>query len=133
MADGTGNVNDLLVVEDHPGDVRFIEEALRSSSLDPTVHSVPTRSEALDFVHHRGAYADAPEPDAVFLDWNLTRSTGEEVLASIKAVYPDLPVVVMTGSGPEMEHVRSTVPEADEFMEKPTDPEAYIEAISSLE
>lgn len=126
-------MDDLLVVEDHPGDVRFIEEAVRSSSLDLTVHSVPTRSEAFDFVHNRGAYADAPEPDAVFLDWDLTRSSGDEVLASIKAVYPDLPVVVMTGSGPEMEHVRSTVLDADAFMEKPTDPEAYIEAIASLE
>lgn len=132
MGDGRARDEDVLIVEDNPADVRFIEEAFEASELDPTVHSATASGEALDFVRRRGAYADAPSPDAILLDWHLSKTTGREVLEAAKAVDPPVPVVVMTGSKPELESLESSISEADRCIEKQTDPDAYVEIVRDV-
>lgn len=122
----------VLVVDDNPGDRRFIEEALGSSPLDLTVHTVNTRDEALGRVHQRTESGDRPKPDAILLDWNLSQATGEEVVTAAKSVDPSIPVLVMTGSKSEINDVKSTLSQADRHIEKPTEPEGYVEPLRSL-
>lgn len=69
VAGGSKTLQDLLVVEDNPGDIRLIEEVFEESSLGTTVHSVSTGEDALDFVNQYGEYEEAPRPDVVLLDW----------------------------------------------------------------
>jgi len=38
----------------------------------------------------------------------------------------------MTGSNPERRDLKSTMSQADRFLEKPTDPEGYVELLRSL-
>ncbi len=132
MVDGKEGADDVLLVDDNPGDRRFIEEALRDSPLDLVIHTVETRDEALDVVNRRGAYEDGPEPDVVLLDWNLSRETGREVVEAAKSGDASIPVLVMTGSNPEMTNVESYLSAEDMLIEKPTDPEGYIEPVRSL-
>lgn len=132
MGAGLGSDEDVLIVEDNPADVRFIEEAFDASELDPTVHSVAASGEALDFVRQRGAYADAPALDAIFLDWHLSKTTGREVLEAAKDIEPPVPVVVMTGSKPELDSLEPSISEADRCIEKQTDPDAYIEIVRDV-
>lgn len=123
---------DLLVVEDNPTDVRFIEEAFVAVSEELAIHIVHTVPDALDYVHARGEFADAPVPDVMFLDWHLTKETGAVVLEAAKSIDPAISVVVMTGSARHMELVEESVPEADVCIEKPTNPEVYVETLRSL-
>lgn len=132
MAGELEGLEAVLVVDDNPADIRFIEEAFDASELEPTVHSTTTKGEALAVLAQRDEYADAPEVDATFLDWHLSKTTGEEVLDAAKAVDPPVPVVVMTGSKSERDHLESSLPEADRCIEKRTDPEAYVEIIRDL-
>lgn len=125
-------IGDLLVVDDNPGDVRFIEEALDQSKLNPDVHSVTTSSEALAFLAQDPPNADAPHPDFVLLDWHLAETTADDVLRTVKRDHEDVPIVVMTGSKTEQESIDTTLAEADAVIEKPTDPDGYIEAIRSI-
>ena len=127
-----GGETDLLVVEDNPADVRLIEEVFSNSSLEVTVHSVSTSDAGLDFVQQRGNYADAPEPDLVFLDWNLEETIGEEVLTTLTTEYPHIPVVVLTGSKAALETTQSPPVKADLLTEKPADPDEYIEIVHSI-
>ncbi|WP_126662308.1 response regulator [Haloterrigena salifodinae] len=131
-SDSLGRVNDLLLVEDNPADIRFVEEAINNSSLDVTVHSVSTSAAGVDFIHQRGEYTDALEPDLVFLDWNLQRTTGREVLTAIEDDCSHIPIVILTGSKAKLEtdHLPST--KAELMKEKPTDPDGYIEIICSI-
>ena len=131
----SGDPMEILLVEDNPGDVRLTREAFREGRIDNTLHVVPDGTEALDFCHQRGAYADAPTPDLVLLDLNLPRMNGDEVLAELKAD-PDLrciPVIVLTGSAAEEDVVRSYELHANAYLTKPVDPAEFIDVVRSFE
>lgn len=132
MTADQGGGHDVLVVDDNPGDRRFIREALRGSRLDVIVHTVTTKDQALDMVNRRGEYADAPEPAAILLDWNLSRETGEEVLEAAKSGDSSTPVLVMTGTRSEINGVKSMLSQADTCIQKPSDPDGYVESLRSL-
>lgn len=125
-------LEDLLVVEDNPGDVRLIQEAFEDSALETTVHTVSTGEEALDFVNRRGEYEVVPRPDVILLDWSLPTMDGEAVLRELKTNFPGIPVVIMTGSNPLREAVESMTSLADAYLTKPTNPDAYTEILCSL-
>lgn len=130
MDDG-GNV-DILVVDDNPGDLRFIEEAFQAAAIDSTIYTTNTNDEALEFLSRCGEDDGTPSPVLVLLDWNLSKTTGEEVLEAAKSGDCQIPVIVMTGSHPETSALESTIEKADMVIEKPTDPDEYIEHVHSL-
>lgn len=125
-------IEHLLDIDDNPADIRFIEEAIDGSELHPTIHSTVTAETALEFVHQRGQYRGTPDPDVVLLDWNLSRTTGKEVLTATTSTCPATPVVVMTGSQAQAEELETSVSEADMYIQKPPEPEGYIEALRSV-
>lgn len=126
------DVEDVLLVEDNPGDIRLIREAFRESPLDPTIHATKTGDEAIDMLFRRGGHEDAPRPDLVLLDWRLSEQTGEPVVEAVKSGELSVPVVVMTGSKSGLGRVESSAPAADEYIEKPTDPQAFIDVLRSF-
>lgn len=128
---GIEGVEDVLIVEDNPGDIRLIEEAFAASSLDSTIHTAKTREGALDFLNQRGEYDEAPRPDLILLDWNLSQHTGQEVIQTAKAGNHAIPVVVMTESKQGLERVESSTAAADEYIEKQTDLQQYIDLLRS--
>lgn len=128
---GIEDVEDILLVDDNPGDIRLVQEAFRESPLDPTIHATRTRDEAIDVLFQRGQYEGAPRPDLVLLDWQLSQETGEEVVEAAKSGEIEIPVVVMTGSKAGLDRIESSVPAADEYIQKKTDPQAYIDILRS--
>lgn len=128
---GIEDVEDILIVDDNPGDIRLIEEAFKASPLDPTIHSVKTRDEALDLLCQRGDFEGVPRPDLVLLDWNLSQHTGKEVIEAAKSGDPAIPIVVMTGAKSGLPRMESSVPAADEYIEKQTDLQGYIDILRS--
>jgi CheY-like chemotaxis protein len=132
MTTPSGRPEHLLVVEDNPGDSRLIEEGFREAGSEATLHVVPTGEEALDFVHRRGEYETAPEPDLILLDWNLPATDGEGLLAEIQAAFDDVPVAIMTGSQATEEAIRAVAPDAAAYLTKPTEPTAYVDLVRSI-
>lgn len=126
---------DILLVEDNPGDVRLTREAFKEGQIRNTLHVTTDGMEALEFLHQRGEYADAPKPDIVLLDLNLPRKDGDEVLAEIRAD-PDLkhlPVIILTSSSAEEDVVRSYELQANAYLTKPVNPMEFIEAVRSFQ
>ena len=90
----------IFLVEDNRGDIRLIQEALKSTTTDYEVVVARDGMEAMAYLRQDGEYADATRPDLILLDLNLPKKDGREVLAEIKAD-PSLkyiPVVVLTTS-----------------------------------
>jgi len=126
---------DILLVEDNPGDIRLTREAFKESRISNTLHVVTDGVEALDFVHRRGGYEDAPRPDIILLDLNLPRKNGDEFLEDLHNS-PDLsriPTIVLTSSQTEEDIVSSYELRANAFMTKPVDPAEFIETIRTFE
>jgi CheY-like chemotaxis protein len=88
------------MVDDNPADVDLAREALDETHRPYRLRSVPDGEEALSFLAHKGAYAQARTPDLLFLDLNLPRKDGRDVLAQIKhdPHLAKIPVVVFTTS-----------------------------------
>lgn len=125
----------LLLVEDNPGDVRLTEEAFKQGRIENDLHTVSDGSEALDFLHQRGTYEDAPRPDLILLDLNLPRKDGEEVLEELKddSELRSIPIIVLTSSRAEEDVTRSYELHANAYLTKPVDPDEFIETVRAFE
>lgn len=122
----------LLVVDDNPGDRRLIKEAFTDTSFDPTIHSVTTGEDALEFLRRQGEDPESPRPDVVLLDWSLPDMSGGEVLEKLSEYQRELQVILMSGSEQRMEEITSGDTLADEFVTKPDEPKGYLEILRSL-
>lgn len=84
----------ILVIEDEPGIVDFLERGLRAQGFDVT--------SALDGASGAEA-AVSQDVDLVVLDLMLPGRSGLDVLGTVREAKPGLPVIVLTALG-EVEH-----------------------------
>lgn len=125
--------DEILLVEDNPGDVRLTKEMLKEGGLDPTVHVVSDGPAAVEFLQRRGEYRDSPRPDLVLLDLHLSRMDGEEVLAELEGELRDIPVIAVSGSqqGAALK-LDDLEDEVDACLEKPIQPAELDQVARSL-
>jgi CheY-like chemotaxis protein len=125
----------ILLVEDSPDDVLLMREALKEAKVANDLHVVEDGQAALDYVHRRREWTDAPRPDIVLLDLNLPRKDGREVLAEVKQD-PDLkkiPVVVLTTSVGEEDVVRAYEHHANAYVQKPVGLNQLLEIVKAID
>ena len=122
----------LLLVEDNPGDVDLVVDAVRELPCDVSVASDGV--EALEFLHREGRHAGAKPPDLVLLDLNLPKLSGREVLARVKED-PELkhiPVVVLSSSHASPDLMESYRLHANCFVTKPIDLHEFLAAVGAV-
>jgi two-component system, chemotaxis family, response regulator Rcp1 len=124
-----------MVVEDNPGDVRLIEEALKEGDahVPHRVSRAADGIEALRFLRPDGH--PGPVPDLIFLDLNLPGMDGRELLREIKAT-PHLrrvPVIVLSSSKADDDVLRTYELNANAYVTKPVAVEDFMRTIRSLE
>jgi len=126
---------EILLVEDNPGDVELMKEALRSSQGRVQVRSVGNGLEALAFLRSESPFEGAPRPDLVILDLNLPQMDGREVLAEVKKD-PSLrriPVVILTSSGAERDVTNSYDLHANCYLIKPVGLKDFLNVVAMIE
>jgi CheY-like chemotaxis protein len=126
---------DILIVEDNPGDARLMKEVLKGKMYFNSIHIVKDGLEAMNFLHKKGEFSTMPLPDLIFLDLNLPKIDGREVLAKIKSddVLKHIPVVVMTMSQAEEDILKSYNLHANCYITKPIDLDQFVKVVESLE
>ncbi len=126
---------EILLVEDNPGDARLTREAFAHSKVRNNLHHARDGEEAVAFLRHQGAFADAPTPDLILLDLNLPRRDGREVLEDIKndVALKHIPVVILTSSQAEEDILRSYRLHANCFITKPVDLEQLTKVVQGIE
>jgi two-component system, chemotaxis family, response regulator Rcp1 len=125
---------DVLLIEDSPGDVRLTQEALRDSKRVIRLHVAFDGIEAMAFLRREGSHVRAPRPDLILLDLNLPRMDGREVLTLIKAndTLRSIPVIILTTSEAEADITKSYELQANCFLSKPVQLDAFEGLIRSV-
>lgn len=126
---------DILLVEDNEADVDLLEAALEDIDANVTLHHVADGQAALDFLHRRDPYQDAPRPSLVLLDLNLPLCNGRDVLREVKTdpVLRVIPVIVMSSSKAPSDVTSCYQLGANSFVTKPVEFEGFTRVIHSLE
>lgn len=125
----------VLVVEDNEDDVMIIKRAMRKSEFKCDLYFAYDGEQALDFLHRRGEFDDAPKPDLVLLDLKLPKANGLEVLADIKQDerLRRIPVIVLTNSERDEDMVRAYDSGAASYMTKPVDSKDFERLIQTVQ
>jgi len=126
---------EILMVEDNPGDVRLVREALKEHKLRNNLHAVHDGVEAMAFLRQKGQYAGASRPDLILLDLNLPQKDGREVLAEIKSDHDlrRIPVVVLTSSQAEQDILKAYDLHANCYITKPVDLDRFVEIVRAID
>lgn len=129
-----GQPVEILLVEDNPGDVELTRQGFLAGRLANRLSVAATGDEALDFLHRRGQYHDAPRPDLILLDLNLPGTDGREVLAEVKsdASLRDIPIIVLTTSTAAEDVLGSYKLHANAYITKPVDFSQFVDAVKMI-
>jgi CheY-like chemotaxis protein len=123
----------ILLVDDDVDCRELIRDAIRNSKVSNNVFEVSNGIEALDFLHHRGQWEDAPKPGLIYLDIEMPGMDGQAVLKAIKA-NPDLrdiPVVMMTGVSDERQMRMAAEAGANSYTIKPASAQEFLKTVAT--
>jgi chemotaxis family two-component system response regulator Rcp1 len=125
---------DILLVDDNPGDVRMVVEALKEALPAARLSVAVDGVEAIRFLRREGRYYKAPRPDLIFLDLRLPKKSGFDVLAEIKQdpTLANIPVVVQTSSEASTDVQRAYSLHANCYITKPSDLDEFSRTMRVL-
>ena len=125
----------ILLVEDNPADVLLTAEALREGRVSHDLRVVNNGADAMHFLRRQGKYEDSPRPNLIFLDINMPKKNGFEVLADIKED-PELrsiPVIVLTTSSSKQDIRKAYGLHANCYIVKPIELDDFFKVIRTTE
>lgn len=113
-------VGKILLVDDEEDFTRVLSQRLETRGL--TVESVGNGIEALEKVQEESF-------DAIVLDMVMPGLDGIETLRRLRAINPDLQVILLTGRGDLKSGIEAMKLGAMDFLEKPADIKELMEKI----
>ncbi len=113
----------ILVVDDERTIIQIVEQRLRRDGFD--VLSATTGAEALAMLREH-------EPAAVLLDIGLPDIDGFDVLRRLRAEGFNVPVIMLTARGEEVDRVVGLELGADDYVVKPFSPRELVARVRAL-
>jgi CheY-like chemotaxis protein len=127
------NAENILLVEDDPGDVHLALAVLRAMKIDNTCVLAADGEMALDYLLLRGRFAARPvvHPALVLLDLKLPKVNGFEVLQNIKTneILREIPVIALTSSREDRDIERAYELGANGYVVKGIDFDEYRKSL----
>ncbi len=126
----------ILLVEDDESDVLLETRAMNIGGIRNRISPVSNGEEALDYLRHRGPFADSaahPRPTLIILDLKMPRMGGLELL-SVLQLDPNLssiPAIVLTGSDDPTDRRTALLRGAVAYLVKPATAAQIIRAAES--
>lgn len=116
----------VLLVEDNPGDVELVREALRSRKLPYFLEVAPDFEAARNFITSVGTRTECP--DILLIDINLPKGSGLDLLRLLRrqAGCETLPVIVVSSSNSPQDRARAAEFGITHYFRKPSDLEEFL-------
>ena len=126
---------EILIVDDSPGDVGLVEEALKGWRGSNRLSVAEDGEEAMRFLQKDPPFERAPRPDLILLDLNLPKRDGRDVLAAIKtdSHLRQIPVIVLSTSDSEQDVRRAYELHANCYLTKPVHMDDFVAKIQAIE
>jgi len=114
----------ILIAEDEDDEAFLLERALKKATIGHPVRRVKNGDEVIEYLSGVGRYADReqfPLPMIVFLDLNMPKKSGFEVLEWIRQqpAFRAMSVDVFSGSGRHEDIDRALKAGANLYLKKP--------------
>ncbi len=109
-------MGNILIVDDNPAILKYIEDILESSGH--TIVKCADGMSAIDAVH-------SDSFDLVVSDLAMPGMDGFELVSEIRVLYPEIPIVIITGVGGVDEAVTAIKKGASDFVIKPFQPQEF--------
>jgi len=127
----------ILLVEDNENDETLMVQALKKNHITNEIVVARDGEEALNYLFGRGPYVSRDvslQPQVIFLDLNLPKINGHEVLKRLRADPRSqrIPVVVLTTSDEENDILSSYSLGANSYVRKPLEFQQLIVAVQQL-
>jgi DNA-binding response OmpR family regulator len=124
----------ILVIEDNGSDVFLLDRALHKQDLRFELMHLLSGSAAIGFIHREGAYRDAPTPDLILVDLNLSKYTGEDILREIRGArhLAGVPVCVWSSSRSRRDEELLKEMGVAQFISKPSGLDQFMEIGKTL-
>ena len=127
----------ILLADDDEEDRMLSSDALAESRVVNELRFVEDGEELLDYLYHRGKYANgetSPTPGLILLDLNMPGLDGRKTLEIIKRSpsLKKIPVVVLTTSDDERDIKACYELGANTYVQKPVDFDGLIAAVKRL-
>lgn len=129
-----GRPADILLVEDNDNDAELMRLAFQDAKLLVRVHRVSDGEACMAFLRKQTPFENAPEPDLIFLDLNMPRMDGREVMQEINKDerLRHFPVIVMTSSEADADVLASYKLRCSSYVVKPIGFENFAQMIRSI-
>lgn len=124
---------EVLLIEDNPGDVRLTEEVLRESGADCKLTTIRDPEEALSLLRGQGDREQRAIPEIIFLDLNLPKLSGLEIIERIRTTegLSHVPIVILSSSQNPEDIRRAYKLGGNCFVRKPTSLDDFIHSITT--
>lgn len=125
----------VLLVEDNEGDILLIKEALLQEQKPHHFEICRNGMQAIEWLENQVQNHPEHLPQLIFLDINLPKKNGQEVLQFIKG-HEDLrhiPVIMLSTSSYHIDILTSYQNMANCYITKPVDADAFMDTISKVE
>jgi two-component system, response regulator len=127
----------ILLVEDDPDEEQLALFAFQQSGFQDQVVVARDGQEAVDYMLAQGAHCNrdiSDIPRVVFLDINLPKLNGFEVLKAIRgnATTSLVPIVLLTTSDQACDRIEGYRHGANSFVRKPDDLDKFVASIHEL-
>lgn len=129
------NGSPLLIVEDNETDIMCLKKAFEKNGIGKAIITASNGEEALAYLKGNLSGREIHIPNLILLDLNMPIMNGFEFLAVVKSDdrLKSIPVVILTSSTSRMDMNNSYSNSVAGYIEKPMDPEEYLNIVRVLD
>ena len=127
----------ILMADDDSDEYCLMKHAFAEKKVPGQLKFVSDGAELLDYLLHRGRFADvseAPKPHLIILDLNMPRIDGKMALMEIRAMAKlrEIPVIIFTSSRDSVDINQSYQAGANSYIAKPQTLDEMLDIVEIL-